>query len=387
MIGKFVSFFNLDLALKTSFIVSILMTQSCSKIYLGSHNQQYFDEINQPDELGEIVKGWEDGARTDDSKNQFEWWYFDAELEDGSLVVAYFYKVHFLKDQFFIGFNYTSPQGEDFFQLKYFDKNEVSFLKDSCDVRMKNNIFKGNLSEYKIQLDPNDFDNFGFNLKLESSVRPYRPQDGIINAGDDYFAWLAAVPNGEVSGSITVNGNVKKISGTGYHDHNWGNTPLQKLFKSWTWFRGQAGPYTVILAELNALESRGGFDIPILFVADKNKVHVNKFGNSELLTMKNMLIKDFYPKKNEPQFSNFSIVTIDNFSVKISGNEVIDNIEIFDRMSLPTPFNLFKPIVNLAFKTSRIDPFYTRFASTFELRLNSGQTFDGTGVMEIMDLQ
>ena len=65
----------------------------------------------------------------------------------------------------------------------------------------------------------------------------------------------------------------------------------------------------------------------------------------------------------------------------------IDNIEIFDRMSLPTPFNLFKPIVNLAFKTSRIDPFYTRFASTFELRLNSGQTFDGTGVMEIMDLQ
>ena len=145
MIGKFVSFFNLDLALKTSFIVSILMTQSCSKIYLGSHNQQYFDEINQPDELGEIVKGWEDGARTDDSKNQFEWWYFDAELEDGSLVVAYFYKVHFLKDQFFIGFNYTSPQGEDFFQLKYFDKNEVSFLKDSCDVRMKNNIFKGNL--------------------------------------------------------------------------------------------------------------------------------------------------------------------------------------------------------------------------------------------------
>ena len=102
-------------------------------------------------------EGWEDGARTDDSKNQFEWWYFDAELEDGSLVVAYFYKVHFLKDQFFIGFNYTSPQGEDFFQLKYFDKNEVSFLKDSCDVRMKNNIFKGNLSEYKIHSFHKDF--------------------------------------------------------------------------------------------------------------------------------------------------------------------------------------------------------------------------------------
>ncbi|GIS36474.1 MAG: hypothetical protein Ct9H90mP7_4820 [Candidatus Neomarinimicrobiota bacterium] len=93
-----------------------------------------------------MLKGVGRWSQDRDSKNQFEWWYFDAELEDGSLVVAYFYKVHFLKDQFFIGFNYTSPQGEDFFQLKYFDKNEVSFLKDSCDVRMKNNIFKGNLS-------------------------------------------------------------------------------------------------------------------------------------------------------------------------------------------------------------------------------------------------
>ena len=83
---------------------------------------------------------------------------------------------------------------------------------------------------------------------------------------------------------------------------------------------------------------------------------------------------------------NYSLAEIVN-NVKISGNKVIDNIEIFDRMSLPAPFNLFKPIVNIAFKTSGIDPFYTRFASTFELRLNSGQTFDGTGVMEIMDLQ
>jgi len=56
-------------------------------------------------------------------------------------------------------------------------------------------------------------------------------------------------------------------------------------------------------------------------------------------------------------------------------------------MSLPMPFNLFKPIINLAFKGSNIDPFYTRFASTFKLQLRDGQVFDGTGVMEIMDLQ
>ena len=364
-----------------------LILQSCTRLYLGSDNQEIFNESIQPDELGDIVQSWEDGARTDDSKNQFEWWYFDAELDDGSLVVAYFYKVHFLKDQFFIGFNYTSPQKEDFFKLKYFKSNEVSFQSDSCLVMMNKNLFAGNLNKYRIALDPDDFDGFGFNLNLQSLVGPYRPQDGIIKAGDDYFAWLAAVPNGDVDGTITINGKEKKIKGSGYHDHNWGNTPLQKLFKSWTWFRGKAGPYTVILAELNAVESRGGFDIPILFVADENQVLVDKFGNKELLTMKNNLIEDYYPSKNEPQFSNFLISSHDNVSVKISGNQIIDNIEIFKRLSLPAPLNLFKPAVNFAFRSSGIDPFYTRFASSFVLKIDEDIAIDGTGVMEIMDLQ
>ena len=364
-----------------------LILQSCTRLYLGSDNQEIFNESIQPDELGDIVQLWEDGARTDDSKNQFEWWYFDAELDDGSLVVAYFYKVHFLKDQFFIGFNYTSPQKEDFFRLKYFKSNEVSFQSDSCLVMMNKNLFAGNLNKYRIALDPDDFDGFGFNLSLQSLVDPYRPQDGIIKAGDDYFAWLAAVPNGDVDGTITINGKEKKIKGSGYHDHNWGNTPLQKLFKSWTWFRGKAGPYTVILAELNAVESRGGFDIPILFVADENQVLVDKFGNKELLTMKNNLIEDYYPSKNEPQFSNFLISSHDNVSVKISGNQIIDNIEIFKRLSLPAPLNLFKPAVNFAFRSSGIDPFYTRFASSFVLKIDEDIAIDGTGVMEIMDLQ
>ena len=368
-------------------IICLLLLHSCSRIYLGSDSQEIFDEFIQPDQLGDTVQLWEDGARTDDSKNQFEWWYFDAELDDGSLVVAYFYKVHFLKDQYFIGFNYTSPEKEDFFRLKYFKKNEVSFQSDSCSVSMNQNSFSGNLESYNITIDPNDFDGFGFDLSLQSLVSPYRPQDGVIRAGSDYFAWLAAVPNGNVNGTIIVNGQEKKIKGSGYHDHNWGNTPLQKLFKSWTWFRGKAGPYTVILAELNATKSRGGFDIPILFVADENKVLVDKFGNRELLTMKNDLIKDYYPSKNEPQFSNFLISSNNNVTVNISGNEIIDNIEIFKRLSLPAPLNIIKPAVNLAFKSSGIDPFYTRFASTFTLKIDENTEIEGTGVMEIMDLQ
>ena len=71
------------------------------------------------------------------------------------------------------------------------------------------------------------------NVNLSSTIPPYRPQDGIINAGNEYFAWLAAVPNGKVEGTLTFSGNEFNIKGDGYHDHNWGNIPLQKLFDDW----------------------------------------------------------------------------------------------------------------------------------------------------------
>ena len=119
--GTLKPFFSFRNLINTFFILLFLIFQSCSKVYLGSHDQALFDEINQSDRLNETVENWEDGTRTDGQKNEFEWWYFDAELDDGSLIVAYFYKVHFLKDQYFIGFNYTSPENENFFRLKYFN--------------------------------------------------------------------------------------------------------------------------------------------------------------------------------------------------------------------------------------------------------------------------
>ena len=30
------------------------------------------------------IKAWEDGARTDDRPGTYEWWYFDAHLDDGA---------------------------------------------------------------------------------------------------------------------------------------------------------------------------------------------------------------------------------------------------------------------------------------------------------------
>ena len=112
----------------------------------------------------------------------------------------------------------------------YFDKTDVSFSRDSCNVIMSQNHIIGNLKNYSIRIDPDDFDGIGFEIQLKSIVDPYRPQDGIIKTGNEYFAWLAAVPYGLINGELILEDQKFPISGYGYHDHNWGNTPLQKLF-------------------------------------------------------------------------------------------------------------------------------------------------------------
>jgi hypothetical protein len=38
----------------------------------------------------EAVAPWEDGARTDNRRGTYEWWYFDSHLDDGSSRVVVF---------------------------------------------------------------------------------------------------------------------------------------------------------------------------------------------------------------------------------------------------------------------------------------------------------
>ncbi len=362
-----------------------LINISCMRIYTGSYNQENFT-LNQPDELGPVVEKWEDGLRTSGENGELEWWYFDTKLDDGSLFVCYFYKIHPIKDIYFIGMNYNSIEGQDIFLMKFFKEQNVSFSKDSCNVQMGNNFFKGNLERYEIFLSPDDFDGFGINLTLESNLKPYRPQDGIIKAGSDYFAWLAAVPNGIVNAKVTYNGEIKTVSGDGYHDHNWGNTPLQKLFDSWVWFRGNSGGNTVIAAELNTSTRRGGYKIPILYVANNDSTLVNRFGVNGLYTKYSDRIENVYNKTNEPLFSTVEMITKTGEVLKIKGNKIIDNADMFKRAPLPTYLKWILPMLRMGSKMSSIDPYYTRFDSDLEIVINDSVS-RGFGVLEIMDLK
>jgi predicted secreted hydrolase len=110
-------------------------------------------------------------------------------------------------------------------------------------------------------------------------VPSYRPATGHIAAGDKFFAWLVAVPEGEIRGTLTADDMTRTVTGSGYHDHNWGNVSPADIFDDWWWGRGFAGGHTVIASVIRAKPRVGGNRIPLFFVGSERATEVNAYGS------------------------------------------------------------------------------------------------------------
>jgi hypothetical protein len=218
----------------------------------------------------------EDGARTDNRRGTYEWWYFDAHLDDGSTLVVVFMN----KDLTTPGkplaprirLNLDLADGRSIEKVVDFPAGSWTAAHDHADVRIGENRFRGDLHTYTIDVTLDDLD---VHVTLTGTVPPWRPETGYMLFGPDdglEFAWLPSVPEGKVEGTYTVDGETRHASGVGYHDHNWGNVSLLKVIHDWYWARGHAGPYSVIASYITAHEKYGYSAIPILMIAKDGQI-------------------------------------------------------------------------------------------------------------------
>jgi hypothetical protein len=75
-----------------------------------------------------------------------------------------------------------------------------------------------------------------------------------------------------VTGVVTAGGETRKISGTGYHDHNWGNVAMPRVMNHWYWGRARIGDYTVISSFITAEKKYGYRTAPVFLLAKGNEV-------------------------------------------------------------------------------------------------------------------
>lgn len=248
----------------------------------GKHMAEPAILATQPhhyDRLGitETIQPFEDGLRTNPGeKGSYEWWYFDARLDNGAkLVVAFFTKDHTAPNGGLaprIALDLYLPDGRAINKIVDFDPAEFTASTAGCDVQIAGNRFVGDLHTYRVTVT---LDEVSVDVTLTGQTQPWRPATGHTFYGQQEqktFAWLPSVPSGQVTVTYAVDGEATTVDGQGYHDHNWGNVSLLSVLNNWYWGRGSAGPYTFITAHMVAEKKYGYTELPVFMLAKDGKV-------------------------------------------------------------------------------------------------------------------
>lgn len=236
----------------------------------------------------DTVSEKEDGMRTPGDEFTYEWWYADFVLESGAKLCVTFTIKRCVCAIWNIDPHIMCildlPDGTHLNLAERFPAEAFSASKETADVVMGKNTFKGDLYHYDIHLD---LKGLKADLHIDNISTPWRPHSGIIYMGNNdehCLGWLPAVPLGKNSGTIELDDGTKiNVDGTSYHDHNWGTSTMMEDFYRWYWGRAKVGDYNV-LTNITYMEKEYGYkpfiELMIMkdgkIVADSNKYEVKE---------------------------------------------------------------------------------------------------------------
>lgn len=193
---------------------------------------------------------------------------------------------------------------------------------------------------------------------------------------DRFFAWLVAVPEGAVTGTVSADGWTREVRGSGYHDHNWGNVSPADLFDSWWWGRGRCGPYTVIAAEIHGKAAVGGTPISFFFVADSRHRVVDAHGfDVSVAEGSPMLHPDPRHERLIGSGVSFAAANGTRAEFRIS-DRLLTSVDLLSTRS---------PVIRMAAAIMSKKPWYTCSVSPMTLRL-AGAAYEGEGTLEYFEL-
>jgi hypothetical protein len=327
--------------------------------------------------LTQTVAVKEDGRRTQPGTDEYEWWYLDGVTKDGTVVVVVF------SDNWLPGGHTrnvmieVTPPGQPTKQSTFTTHEPGTFARDHAEVRIGHNHFGGDLTHYSISVDPKDTNGLGCQLQLDRRVPSYRPGTGVLGSGDEFFAWVVAVPEGALTGTLTVDGRPVEFSGSGYHDHNWGNVAPWALMRNWWWGRGEVDGRTVVMSEMRPAEGRGDRTLPLLYVAGPEGVVTEVHGDAARL-IEGPLATSEDERHQQQRASSVTLESKTGVSSRFQRHgQPLTSIDLLAKRS-----GLVRMFASLAGRS----PWYTRWRSSVTVD-SGGSPLRGEGTIEFMNFE
>lgn len=315
------------------------------------------------------IEAWEDSRRNNNhAQNNFEWWYFDAILDDGSTaIIQWFTKAgrDILKKEDCprISVKITAPDGTYYHKDFKFDEKDTYYGKDQCDLKFGPHSFKSDLKNYQIHMET--IEGIGADLTLESMAMPYRPGTSYIQfySEDEFFTWLSVVPKGKVAGTLTYGGKTHQVTGFGYHDHQWFSVNFQKKFNHWVWGRQSFEDYTVLIFDMVTSKDSGYRRIPILFIEDKDGKIIFENTQDVICT----ILDEYHDEISDKDCPKAIHHVFENNGKKVEYTLTSEKvIEANGKKNIPLP-------ARLALKAMGMDISYTCYLANGAMKLTDGE--------------
>lgn len=325
-----------------------------------------------------VVEPWEDGRRESDEPGHSEVWYFDSVLDDGSKLVFGVRAAPMLgEDVSHAGPRYTimltTADGVTHAVDTFVAKADSALSTDKCDLRLGPNRITGDLTSYDVHFEPETTKRgdavLGMDLHLEAKVKPYRPGTGYIAIGDDdeHYLTFMCISKLAISGSITLDGVAREVTGTAYQNRQWTDHYAPDFWHHWLWGRQNSGDYTVTIYDLVFAEQYGFTRIPLFCVDDKDGNRVFENDGNDNVTVE-ILDAELQPQSGKTYPKTTRYTFDDGTTTVVYTVTWTQELDIIDHYANATDE------ARAHYDALGIHPTYTRYYATGQLEITRDST-------------
>ncbi len=309
------------------------------------------------------------------SRWAFEHWYYDVHLDSGHTVIAFLQKRRPEErpgSSPVVELLVYYPDGTRKQITKHYPKAAFRASTKTCEVAIGANRassdFSGELPMHHLHAAEDDL---VLDLTFTNETPSWMPGNGTTKYGaTDFFGWVVPAPRARVTGTISIDGEKREVTGRGYHDHNWGVGNMPRIIERWHWGRLYTDDFSLLFAAVRTQARYAHHESRPLMLAHGGEI-VLSTGEVELTEGPPVHHPDAgrsYPEWIRLQVEDRVDLTLNVRSV-VHAHDLLNDVPVVRS-------RLVKPLVHRLVG----HPGYFRFMSDFELTVVvDGEKFERFG--------
>jgi len=326
------------------------------------------------------------------SRWAFEHWYFDAHLDSGHTVIAFLQKRRPEEppgSKPVVELLVYHPDGRrQQVQVRH-HANEFAASASGADVTIGrsrcSSDYSGELPVHHVYAEAEDL---VFDLAFHNELPSWMPGNGTTRYGaEDLFGWVVPAPRARVEGEVVIDGVRRRVTGRGYHDHNWGVGNMPRIIDRWHWGRLYTEDFSLLYAMVRTQKRYAHHESRPLMLGRDGRILLST-GEVELTEGPSSFHAE--ARRSHPDWLRLRVedakgvdgsVSVDlRLEVRrvIHGHDLLDDVPVVRSRAV-------KPVVRRLVGR----PGYFRFESEFQLVVDQGgrvETRNGTTLHELVAL-